>query len=81
MPVETRIVEVSLLMYIGSVLLQSVSGKESYVAIILHVREVREMRESCILYTARLPKESLTSLTSLIAYYDVFFRYKPCLMR
>ena len=46
MPVETRIVEVSLLMYIGSVLLQSVSGKESYVAIILHVREVREMRES-----------------------------------
>ena len=46
MPVETRIVEVSLLMYIGSVLLQSVSGKESYVAIISHVREVREMRES-----------------------------------
>ena len=51
MPVETRIVEVSLLMYIGSVLLQTVSGKESYIDIILHVREVREvreMRESCI---------------------------------
>ena len=48
MPVETRIVEVSLLMYIGSVLLQTVSGKESYVAIISHVREVREVRESCI---------------------------------
>ena len=46
MPVVTKIVEVSLLMYIGSVLLQSVSGKESYVAIILHVREVREVRES-----------------------------------
>ena len=45
MPVETRIVEVSLLMYIGSVLLQTVSGKESYIDIILHVREVREMGE------------------------------------
>ena len=47
-PVETRIVEVLLLMYIGSVLLQTVSCKESYIDIILHVREVREMRESCI---------------------------------
>ena len=46
MPVETRIVEVLLLFFIGSVLLQSVSGKESYVAIISHVREVREVRES-----------------------------------
>ena len=46
MPVETRIVEVLLLFFIGSVLLQSVSGQESYVDIILHVREVREMRES-----------------------------------
>lgn len=45
MPVETRIVEVSLLMYKGSVLLQTVSGKESYMDIILHVRE---MGESCI---------------------------------
>ena len=51
MPVETKIVEVLLLFFIGSVLLQSVSGKESYIDIILHVREVwemREMRESCI---------------------------------
>ena len=48
MPIETRIVEVSLLMYKGSVLLQTVSGKESYIDIILHVREVREMGESCI---------------------------------
>ena len=48
MPVETRIVEVLLLFFIGSVLLESVSGKESYIDIILHVREVREMRETCI---------------------------------
>ena len=46
MPVETRIVEVLLLMYKGAVLLQTVSGKESYIDIILHVREVREMGES-----------------------------------
>ena len=43
-----RIVEVLLLFFIGSVLLQSVSGKESYIDIISHVREVREMGESCI---------------------------------
>ena len=48
MPVETRIVEVLLLFFIGSVLLQTVWGKESYIDIILHEREVRKMGESCI---------------------------------
>ena len=43
----TKTAEVPLF-FIGSVLLQSVSGKEPYVAIILHVREEREMGESCI---------------------------------
>ena len=46
----TKTAEVPLF-FIGSVLLQSVSGKESYIDIILHVREVREVREmgeSCI---------------------------------
>lgn len=46
MAVVTKIAEVPFCFFIGPVLLQSVSGKEPYVDIILHVREVREMGES-----------------------------------